>query len=84
MEKHGSILIKKHPDFASDPRNVRLGLCSDGFTPYIQSSAVPYSCWPVIITPYNLPPDMCMTKPYMFLAAVIPGPSNPTAGVGEK
>jgi hypothetical protein len=72
---------KKHPDFASDPRNVRLGLCSDGFTPYIQSSAVPYSCWPVIITPYNLPPDMCMTKPYMFLAAVIPGPSNPTSGI---
>jgi hypothetical protein len=28
---------KKHPDFASNPRNVRLGLCSDGFTPYIQS-----------------------------------------------
>ncbi|GAU21689.1 hypothetical protein TSUD_242610 [Trifolium subterraneum] len=57
-----------HPDFAEDPRNVRLGLCSDGFTPYIQASTTPYSCWPVIVTPYNLPPDMCMTKPYMFLS----------------
>ncbi|KAK2429708.1 hypothetical protein QL285_028127 [Trifolium repens] len=70
-----------HPDFAADPRNVRLGLCSDGFTPYIQASASPYSCWPVIVTPYNLPPEMCMSKPYMFLACLIPGPSNPKAGI---
>ncbi|GAU47807.1 hypothetical protein TSUD_404120, partial [Trifolium subterraneum] len=70
-----------HPDFAKDPRNVRLGLCSDGFTPYIQASATPYSCWPIIVTPYNLPPDTCMTKPYMFLSCIIPGPSNPTNGI---
>ncbi|GAU27327.1 hypothetical protein TSUD_05530 [Trifolium subterraneum] len=70
-----------HRDFAEDPRNVRLGLCSDGFTPYIQASASPYSCWPVIVTPYNLPPEMCMTKPYMFLSCIIPGPSNPTDGI---
>ncbi|CAJ2649063.1 unnamed protein product [Trifolium pratense] len=67
-----------YPEFASEPRNVRLGLCSDGFTPYTQVSATPYSCWHVLVTPYNLPPDMCMSKPYMFLAAVIPGPSSPT------
>jgi hypothetical protein len=24
-----------YPDFANEPRNVRLGLCVDGFTPYI-------------------------------------------------
>ncbi|KOM47545.1 hypothetical protein LR48_Vigan07g124900 [Vigna angularis] len=68
---------RKHPSFASEPRNVRLGLCSDGFTPYIQASASPYSCWPVIVTPYNIPPEMCMTKPYMFLSCIILGPSNP-------
>ncbi|XP_045809825.1 uncharacterized protein LOC123904179 [Trifolium pratense] len=54
---------------------------SDGFTPYTQVSATPYSCWPVLVTPYNLPPDMCMSKPYMFLAVVIPGPSSPTVGI---
>nr|XP_012567360.1 uncharacterized protein LOC105851255 [Cicer arietinum] len=70
-----------YPDFASDPRNVRLGLCSDGFTPYIQASASPYSCWPVILTPYNLPPEMCMTKPYLFLTCLIPGPSNPKQNI---
>ncbi|KAL0367937.1 UNVERIFIED_CONTAM: hypothetical protein Scaly_1012600 [Sesamum calycinum] len=36
-----------------------------------------YSCWPVIITPYNLRPGMCMSFEYMFLTMVIPGPSNP-------
>ena len=36
-----------HPDFAAEPRNVRLGLCFDGFTPY-NLSANAYSCWPVI------------------------------------
>ncbi|GAU47859.1 hypothetical protein TSUD_243840 [Trifolium subterraneum] len=70
-----------HPDFAEDPRNVRLGLFYDGFTPYIQASATPYSCWPVIVTPFNLPPNTCMTKPYMFLSCIIPGPSNPTYGI---
>lgn len=72
---------KVHPDFANDPRNVRLGLCSDGFTAYNTASARPYSCWPIIVTPYNLPPEMCMTKPYMFLSCIVPGPSNPTDGI---
>ncbi|KAK4388011.1 hypothetical protein Sango_2407700 [Sesamum angolense] len=36
-----------------------------------------YSCWSVIITPCNLPPDMSMSFEYMFLKMVILGPSNP-------
>ncbi|CAK8532116.1 unnamed protein product [Lathyrus sativus] len=70
-----------HSNFAGEPRNVRLGLCSDGFTPYVQASAIAYSCWPVIVTPYNFPPEMCMTKPYMFLTCLIPGPSSPKSGI---
>jgi len=64
------------PNFAVEPRNVRLGLCADGFTPYGQSGK-PYSCWPVIVTSYNLPPELCMTTPYMFLTLIILGPKNP-------
>ncbi|PKU65335.1 hypothetical protein MA16_Dca001225 [Dendrobium catenatum] len=67
---------RTHPTFAAELRNVRLGLCADGFTPFSQS-ATPYSCWPVILTPYNLPPELCMTTPYMFLSLIIPGPHNP-------
>ena len=70
-----------YPDFAADSRNVRLLLCSDGFTPYIQALAKPYSCWPIIVTPYNLPLEMCMTKSYMYLACVVPGTDNPKAGI---
>ncbi|WMV51044.1 hypothetical protein MTR67_044429 [Solanum verrucosum] len=62
----------------SEPRNVRLGLCSNGFTPF-SNNASPHSCWPVFLTPYNLPPEMCMTSPYIFLSCVIPGPRNPTS-----
>lgn len=64
------------PDFASEARNVRLGLCTDGFAPYGKFGGQ-YSCWPVILTPYNLPPSMCMKKPFMFLSLLIPGPKNP-------
>lgn len=61
-----------HPDFAAEPRNVRLGLCFDGSTPSVQASGSEYSCWLLIITPYNLPLEMCMEKPYMFLTCLIP------------
>ncbi|KAL0329089.1 UNVERIFIED_CONTAM: hypothetical protein Sradi_4895600 [Sesamum radiatum] len=40
---------RTHSNFALEPRNVRLGLCIDGFAPYGQYGRT-YSCWPVIIT----------------------------------
>jgi len=67
---------RMYPDYAIEPRNVRLGLCADGFMLF-SISATPYSCWPVFITPYNISPKMCMTSPYIFLNCVIPGPRNP-------
>ncbi|CAH9108629.1 unnamed protein product [Cuscuta epithymum] len=71
---------KTYPDFASEPRNVRLGLCSDDFSPFGMSSKS-YSCWPIIVTVYNLPLSMCMTTPYMFLSSIIPGKNNPKAQI---
>ncbi|KAL0416559.1 UNVERIFIED_CONTAM: hypothetical protein Slati_3487800 [Sesamum latifolium] len=65
-------LDQMYPDFAEEPRNVRLGICTDGFAPHSQ-----YDRWPVIITLYNLPPGMCMSSEYIFLMMVIPSPSNP-------
>ncbi|XP_057436487.1 uncharacterized protein LOC130728921 [Lotus japonicus] len=66
--------------FADEPRNVRLGLCSDGFAPF-DISGKKYSCWPVIVTPYNLPPWMCMRREFMFLTIMIPGPSAPKKSI---
>lgn len=65
-----------YPEFANEARNVRLGLCTDGFNPFGNRSA-PYSCWPVYVTPYNLPPTMCMKDAVLFLTLLIPGPRSP-------
>jgi hypothetical protein len=64
------------PKFANNPRSVWLGLSTNGFTPF-NSSASPYSCWPVFIVPYNLPPELVNKEEFMFLALVIPGPKHP-------
>ncbi|XP_042974803.1 uncharacterized protein LOC122306440 [Carya illinoinensis] len=67
---------RKHASFAEDPRSVRLGLASDGFNPFNNMSK-PYSIWPVLLVPYNLPPWLCMKDPYLMLSLLIPGPRAP-------
>ncbi|XP_047321118.1 uncharacterized protein LOC124925192 [Impatiens glandulifera] len=69
-----------YPKFAKEDRNIRLGLCSDGFAPFGQFGKS-YSCWPVIITPYNLPPGMCMKTPYMLMSLIIPSPKSPQKNI---
>ncbi|XP_042942865.1 uncharacterized protein LOC122277050 [Carya illinoinensis] len=66
----------KHAGFAQDPRNVRLGLASDGFNPFNNLSK-PYSIWPVLLVPYNLPPWLCMKDPYVMMSLLIRGPKAP-------
>ncbi|KAJ9561926.1 hypothetical protein OSB04_007086 [Centaurea solstitialis] len=65
-----------YSSFAKEPRNVRLGLASDGFNPF-RTMSVSHSTWPVVLMPYNLPPWMCMKQPYFMLSLLIPGPSAP-------
>ncbi|XP_075109941.1 uncharacterized protein LOC107801371 isoform X1 [Nicotiana tabacum] len=65
------------PEFASNPRNVRLGLASDGFNPF-GTMSTNYSIWHVVFVPYNLPPWLCMKQPNLTLSMIIPGPR--TAG----
>jgi hypothetical protein len=57
------------PEFARDPRSVRLGLSTDDFQPHSEASS-PYSCWPVFVMPYNLPPNKCLKQDFIFLAFV--------------
>jgi len=69
-----------YPSFVAEPRNVRLGLCTDGFSPcghYGQT----YSCWPVIVTPYNLPPWMCKKGQFKLITLLIPGSKNPKGNI---
>lgn len=64
------------PEFASDSRNLRLAISTDGFNPRGNLSNA-YSCWPVIITPLNLPPSLCMKKEFCLLTLLISGPKAP-------
>ncbi|XP_026380826.1 uncharacterized protein LOC113275507 [Papaver somniferum] len=66
----------RYPSFAQDPRNVRIGLATDGFNPFGNMSNS-YSMWPVILIPYNLPPWKCMKEPFFMMSLLIPGPQAP-------
>ncbi|XP_060169988.1 uncharacterized protein LOC132600681 [Lycium barbarum] len=65
-----------HPEFAVDPRNVRLALSSDGFNPF-GAMATNYSIWPVVLIPYNRPPWECMKQTSFILSMIIPGKQMP-------
>ncbi|WMV23690.1 hypothetical protein MTR67_017075 [Solanum verrucosum] len=65
-----------HQSFAMEPRNVRLGLSSDGFQPF-GCSRTPYSIWPVVLIPYNLPPWLCMKQENFVFSMLILGPGSP-------
>ena len=63
---------RKWPDFKNDPRHVRFGGGTDGFSPFNQLGSG-YTMWPVILVNYNIPPWLATKKEHLFLAALIPG-----------
>ena len=67
---------QQYSDFALDPRNVRLGLASDGFNPFRVMSST-HSTWPVLLIPYNLPPWLCMKQSLIILSMIIPREKAP-------
>ena len=67
---------RSFPDFASECRNVRLGLATDGFNPTGDMNNS-YSIWHVIAFPLNLPPNICMRTEYNFLTVLVPGKYSP-------
>ncbi|XP_074352837.1 uncharacterized protein LOC141691989 [Apium graveolens] len=72
------IFDMKYPSFAKEFRNVRLGLSSDGFNPFGNSGNNVYTLWPIVVVVFNLPPSMCMKRPFMFMTLLIPGLNSPT------
>ena len=65
-----------YPDFRNEPRNLRLGLASDGMNPH-GTLSTQHSSWPVLLVIYNLPPCLCMKRKYMMLSMMISGPRQP-------
>ncbi|CAK8561709.1 unnamed protein product [Lathyrus sativus] len=66
----------KHPDFTHETRNIRLGLASDEFNPF-RTMSLSHSTWPVVLTIYNYPPNLCMKTENYLMSLLIPGPKSP-------
>ncbi|XP_010475417.1 PREDICTED: uncharacterized protein LOC104754830 [Camelina sativa] len=70
----------KLPDFAAEPRNLRLGLSTDGMNPFaIQNTK--YSVWPALLVNYNMHPTLCMKAENIMLTMLIPGPRAPSNNI---
>nr|KAJ0221410.1 hypothetical protein LSAT_V11C200065740 [Lactuca sativa] len=65
----------KYPDFASEPRNLRLGISADGVD--VNRGNRSHSVWPILTIIYNLPPWLCMKRKFIMLSLLISGtPGN--------
>jgi hypothetical protein len=60
--------------FFSDPRDIALGLSTDGFGPFKHRTK---TAWPIILFNYNLPPKEQFLKKNHISVGVIPGPKKP-------
>jgi hypothetical protein len=60
--------------FFSDPRDIALGLSTDGFGPFKLRDR---TAWPIILFNYNLPPEERFQKDNIISIGVIPGPKKP-------
>jgi hypothetical protein len=67
---------REFPDFTKDARNLRLGLATDGFNPFLEKN-IKYSMWHVFVVPYNLPPWECMEESNFMMDLLIPGLTSP-------
>lgn len=58
----------------SDPRDIALGLSTDGFGPFKRRTK---TSWPVVLFNYNLPPEERFLKKNIISVGNIPGPKKP-------
>jgi hypothetical protein len=59
----------------SDPRDIALGLSTDGFGPFKRRTK---TSWPVLLFNYNLPPEERFHKNNIISVGNIPGPKKPS------
>jgi hypothetical protein len=66
----------RYPEFAADSRNFRLGIAIDRFNPFGMLSSK-YTCLPIALVVYNLPPWLCMKASSLILSLINLGSSSP-------
>ena len=65
------------PVFGSEPRNIRLALSADGINLHNNGLTIRYSCWPIVLATYNLPPWLCIKRKFMMLTILVYVPHEP-------
>lgn len=60
--------------YFSDPREVLVGIGTDGFNFFKRGS---YTAWPLLLINYNLPPDERCHDDNVICCGIIPGPRKP-------
>lgn len=75
LEKKVKVGDKELPHrYFQDPRDVALGLSTDGFAPFKRRSK---TAWPLILINYNLPPEIRTLLEHVMCLGIIPGPKKP-------
>jgi hypothetical protein len=65
-------------NFGNDPRNLRLGLATDGINPFSEKRST-YSTWPVMLLNHNVPPWLTSKPYFIILSLIIPGKRSVTS-----
>jgi hypothetical protein len=65
------------PQFATESRNLRMGLSLDGLNPF-SMQRTSHSTWPILLVIYNLPPWLCTKRFFVTLSLLISGKESPT------
>ena len=73
---------KELKDFASDARNLRFGLSTDGMNPFSEQSCSD-NTWPMTLCIYNLPPWLCIKHKFIMMPVVIQGPRKLNNDINE-
>jgi hypothetical protein len=63
--------------FFSDPRDIALGIMTDGFQIFKRQRDGSATCWPIIAINFNLPPEERTKLSNIIPLAIIPGPKAP-------
>ena len=67
---------EQYPNFASDPRNIRLELTRHGSNLFHVMSST-HSTWIILLIPYNLSLCLCMKQSSIILSIIIPSEKAP-------
>jgi len=63
----------RYNTFASEIRNIRFGLSTDGMYPFNMVSSK-HNTWPMTVCIYNILPWLCMKRMYLMMPLLILGP----------